>query len=224
MSEHRKEIKRLLKDAKEAVDSQEYESALQYAQQALELDSENSDVWTMVAITAHKMTRLDQSEQAYRRVLKLSPGVMPAWRGLSEVLMEQAEAAAEDGDRLAEIREALLESLGRFEELAGDAQGKKILELRAVRARTLQQVGNQEQAVEAFRALTQCQMPELGWVGLVDVLTEAEKARWTLIKNDEFKKEAAAFREKFQIIQSVQLNTDQKDEIRKVCTAVCRRE
>ena len=215
-----KRVKRLLKEAREALEREEYDDALASAEEALDLDDSSADVFTSIAVISQRAGRLDKAEQAYQKALKLKPDrPMPLWRGLAETLTAHAAAVAEDPPQLLEVRTELLEALCQFLGLAGDAQGKKVLEMRAAKAQLLHQLGQTDEAIQDFTALLEGPAAEDGWAGLVAVRATIEEQSWGTAKAAAFKREGAALRERLGLNIAQQLTAEHKAVIRPVSAA-----
>ncbi|GFY59441.1 tetratricopeptide repeat protein 37 [Trichonephila inaurata madagascariensis] len=77
-----KEIKSLLKQAREAIKEKDYKTALKHCKAVLKLDKSNYNAWVFVGAAAQEIDQPDQSEAAFKRAIEISPDQPLAWQGL----------------------------------------------------------------------------------------------------------------------------------------------
>ncbi|KFM77324.1 Tetratricopeptide repeat protein 37, partial [Stegodyphus mimosarum] len=77
-----KEIKSLLKQAREAIKEKEYKTALKHCKNVLKIDKNNYNAWVFVGAAAQEIDQPDQSEAAFKRAIEIAPDQILAWQGL----------------------------------------------------------------------------------------------------------------------------------------------
>ncbi|GFQ90303.1 tetratricopeptide repeat protein 37 [Trichonephila clavata] len=77
-----KEIKSMLKQARESIKEKDYKTALKHCKAVLKLDKSNYNAWVFVGAAAQEIDQPDQSEAAFKRAIEISPDQPLAWQGL----------------------------------------------------------------------------------------------------------------------------------------------
>lgn len=77
-----KEIKSLLKQAREAIKEKDFKTALKHCKAVLKVDKSNYNAWVFVGAAAQEIDQLEQSEAAFKRAIEISPDQLLAWQGL----------------------------------------------------------------------------------------------------------------------------------------------
>ncbi|XP_077989019.1 tetratricopeptide repeat protein 37-like isoform X1 [Glandiceps talaboti] len=77
-----KEIKSLLKNAKEAIKNKEYKEALKHCKVVLKQDKGNYNALVFVGVAAAEMEQPDQARMAYKKAIESEPNQILAWQGL----------------------------------------------------------------------------------------------------------------------------------------------
>ncbi len=78
-----------LKDARKALDAKDWESALKYTQQALELDKNNYNAFIFSGLAQYNLGQTQKGEQAYLKATQLDPKNIVAWQACIELNMPQ---------------------------------------------------------------------------------------------------------------------------------------
>ncbi|XP_013777093.1 tetratricopeptide repeat protein 37-like [Limulus polyphemus] len=77
-----KEVKMLLKQAREAIRDKDFKSALKYCKTVLKLDKNNYHAWVFIGAAAEEMGELEQTLAAFNKAIDISPDQVLAWQGL----------------------------------------------------------------------------------------------------------------------------------------------
>ncbi|KAG8187841.1 hypothetical protein JTE90_001215 [Oedothorax gibbosus] len=77
-----KEIKSNLKQAREALKEKDYKTALKHCKTVLKSDKGNYNAWVFVGAAAQEVDQAEQSEEAFRKAIEISPEQILAWQGL----------------------------------------------------------------------------------------------------------------------------------------------
>ncbi|XP_072037552.1 tetratricopeptide repeat protein 37-like [Amphiura filiformis] len=78
-----KEIKSLLKSAREAIRNKEYKEALKHCKGVLKQDKGNYNALVFIGIAAGEMGQPDQAVMAYKKAIETDSQQLLAWQGLS---------------------------------------------------------------------------------------------------------------------------------------------
>ena len=63
----------LFQAGKKNLDNENYEDALSFFDQALELEPNNPDIWNMKGVALRSLGRYDEASECYNRSLELDP-------------------------------------------------------------------------------------------------------------------------------------------------------
>uniref|UniRef100_A0A4W3JSB0 SKI3 subunit of superkiller complex n=1 Tax=Callorhinchus milii TaxID=7868 RepID=A0A4W3JSB0_CALMI len=77
-----KEVKIVLKSAREAIRNKEYKEALKHCKAVLKQDKNNYNAWVFIGVAAAELEQLDQAKTAYKKAAELEPDQLLAWQGL----------------------------------------------------------------------------------------------------------------------------------------------
>ncbi|GIY36108.1 hypothetical protein CDAR_101631 [Caerostris darwini] len=77
-----KELKSLLKQAREAIKEKDYKATLKHCKAVLKSDKNNYNAWVFVGVAAQEIDQPDQSEVAFKKAIEISPDQLLAWQGL----------------------------------------------------------------------------------------------------------------------------------------------
>ncbi|XP_040198266.1 tetratricopeptide repeat protein 37 isoform X2 [Rana temporaria] len=77
-----KEVKAILKNARDAIRNKDYKEALKQCKAALKLDKNNYNAWVFIGLAAAELEQPDQAQAAYRKAAELEPEQLLAWQGL----------------------------------------------------------------------------------------------------------------------------------------------
>ncbi|XP_076315267.1 tetratricopeptide repeat protein 37 [Tachypleus tridentatus] len=77
-----KEVKMLLKQAREAIRDKDFKSALKHCKTVLKLDKNNYHAWVFIGAAAEEMGEVEQTLAAFNKAIDISPDQVLAWQGL----------------------------------------------------------------------------------------------------------------------------------------------
>lgn len=80
-----KEVKSILKNAREAIKNKEYKDALKHCKAVLKLEKNNYNAWVFIGVAASELEQPDQAQAAYRKAVELEPEQLLAWQGLTNL-------------------------------------------------------------------------------------------------------------------------------------------
>ncbi|KAK1176552.1 tetratricopeptide repeat protein 37-like isoform X1 [Acipenser oxyrinchus oxyrinchus] len=80
-----KEVKSILKNAREAIKNKEYKEALKHCKAVLKLEKNNYNAWVFIGVAASELEQPDQAQAAYRKAVELEPEQLLAWQGLTNL-------------------------------------------------------------------------------------------------------------------------------------------
>ncbi|KAM5192461.1 superkiller complex protein 3 [Mantella aurantiaca] len=80
-----KELKAVLKNARDAIRNKDYKEALKQCKAALKLDKNNYNAWVFIGLAAAELEQPDQAQAAYRKAAELEPEQLLAWQGLGNL-------------------------------------------------------------------------------------------------------------------------------------------
>ncbi|XP_068103803.1 superkiller complex protein 3 [Hyperolius riggenbachi] len=80
-----KEVKAVLKNARDAIRNKDYKEALKQCKAALKLDKNNYNAWVFIGVAAAELEQPDQAQAAYRKATELEPEQLLAWQGLGNL-------------------------------------------------------------------------------------------------------------------------------------------
>uniref|UniRef100_A0A4W3JSC2 SKI3 subunit of superkiller complex n=1 Tax=Callorhinchus milii TaxID=7868 RepID=A0A4W3JSC2_CALMI len=75
-----KEVKIVLKSAREAIRNKEYKEALKHCKAVLKQDKNNYNAWVFIGVAAAELEQLDQAKTAYKKAAELEPDQLLAWQ------------------------------------------------------------------------------------------------------------------------------------------------
>ncbi|XP_065512362.1 superkiller complex protein 3 isoform X2 [Caloenas nicobarica] len=102
-----KEVKAVLKSAREAIRNKEYKEALKHCKAVLKQEKNNYNAWVFIGLAAAELDQPDQAKGAYKKAIELEPNQLLAWQGLAN-LYEKPNQTDVKGD-LADVYRKLLE-------------------------------------------------------------------------------------------------------------------
>ncbi|XP_038661172.1 tetratricopeptide repeat protein 37 isoform X1 [Scyliorhinus canicula] len=77
-----KEVKAILKNAREAIRNKEFKEALKHCKAVLKQDKTNYNAWVFIGVAAAELEQPDQAKTAYKKAAELDPDQLLAWQGL----------------------------------------------------------------------------------------------------------------------------------------------
>ncbi|XP_059825283.1 superkiller complex protein 3 [Hypanus sabinus] len=80
-----KEIKSILKNAREAIRNKEYKEALKHCKAVLKQDKNNYNAWVFIGVAATELDQPEQAKTAYKKATELEPDQLLAWQGLQNL-------------------------------------------------------------------------------------------------------------------------------------------
>ncbi|XP_071964679.1 tetratricopeptide repeat protein 37-like [Antedon mediterranea] len=80
-----KEIKTLLKNARECIKNKEFKDALKQCKAVLKLDKSNYNAFVFIGKAATEMEQLEQARMAYKKATEYDPNQLLAWQGLCDL-------------------------------------------------------------------------------------------------------------------------------------------
>ncbi|XP_054721060.1 tetratricopeptide repeat protein 37-like [Uloborus diversus] len=104
-----KEIKSLLKQARECLKEKDYKAALKHCKTVLKTDKNNYNAWVFVGAAAQELDEPEQGEAAFRKAIEISPDQLLAWQGLCSFYEKQEKE--EHNEELLSVYEKLIDLL-----------------------------------------------------------------------------------------------------------------
>ncbi|XP_018416037.1 PREDICTED: tetratricopeptide repeat protein 37 [Nanorana parkeri] len=80
-----KEVKAVLKNARDSIRNKDYKEALKQCKAALKLDKNNYNAWVFIGLAAAELEQEGQAQAAYRKAAELEPEQLLAWQGLANL-------------------------------------------------------------------------------------------------------------------------------------------
>ncbi|EDO37642.1 predicted protein, partial [Nematostella vectensis] len=86
-----KEVKTLLKKARDSIRNKEYKDALKHCKAALKLEKNNYNALVFVGVCATELGQLEQAQAAYKKASDEDPSQVLAWQGLASLYEKNQE-------------------------------------------------------------------------------------------------------------------------------------
>ncbi|KAM4707819.1 superkiller complex protein 3 [Discoglossus pictus] len=80
-----KEVKAVLKNARDAIRNKDYKEVLKQCKAVLKLEKHNYNAWVFIGLAASELEQPDQAQAAYRKAAELEPDQLLAWQGLGNL-------------------------------------------------------------------------------------------------------------------------------------------
>ncbi|XP_038077284.1 tetratricopeptide repeat protein 37-like [Patiria miniata] len=164
-----KEIKQLLKNAREAIRSKEYKEALKHCKAVLKQDKTNYNALVFVGVAAAELDQPDQAVAAYRKAIETDQQQLLAWQGLAGFYEKSGNP---------DHRPELAGVYSQLRELFQSKDPKKWREVSEKLARLQDELGDTEQAVQVLKSLIQSEESEDApasvrhWIQIADALAK----------------------------------------------------
>nr|CAD7203299.1 unnamed protein product [Timema douglasi] len=112
-----KEVKLLLKEAREAIKNKDHKTALKHCKEVLKHDRNNYNGLVLFGVALQESDQKDQAPKAFRKAIEASPKQILAWQGLASYY-EKEEANASKKELLPVYHQLLLleNDLGKYTE------------------------------------------------------------------------------------------------------------
>ncbi|XP_022086951.1 tetratricopeptide repeat protein 37-like [Acanthaster planci] len=192
-----KEVKQLLKNAREAIRNKEYKEALKHCKSVLKQDKNNYNALVFVGVAAAELDQPDQAVAAYKKAIETDQQQPLAWQGLAG-FYEKSQNPGHQPE--------LADVYSQLRELLKTKEPKKWQEVSEKLARLHCELGDIQQAVQVLRSIIQSKEMEdpstrLGyWIQLANALAGAqelpdeyvtllERAYKTILKSGEDKQQ-----------------------------------
>ncbi|XP_064475190.1 tetratricopeptide repeat protein 37-like [Ornithodoros turicata] len=94
-----KELKKALKDARDALRDKDYKAALKHCKAALKADKNCYTAWVFVGAAAQEIDELEQAVAAFRKAIDIQPDQLLAWQGLCALYEKRPEVGDLKNDR-----------------------------------------------------------------------------------------------------------------------------
>ncbi|NP_001086571.1 tetratricopeptide repeat protein 37 [Xenopus laevis] len=80
-----KEVKAILKNARDAIRNKDYKEVLKQCKAVLKLEKNNYNAWVFIGLAASELEQPDQAQAAYRKAVEIEPDQLLAWQGLGNL-------------------------------------------------------------------------------------------------------------------------------------------
>nr|XP_006811551.1 PREDICTED: tetratricopeptide repeat protein 37-like [Saccoglossus kowalevskii] len=161
-----KEIKNLLKNAKESIKNKDYKDALKHCKAVLKQDKGNYNAWVFVGVSAGEMDQPEQARMAYKKAIDSDPQQILAWQGLCAFYEKHNIPAFK-----ADLQDTYIKMMQIYE----NTDMKKWKEVAKKLAQLHLQLGNEMQAITIWQSITNCKDLEEkdgieSWINISNIL------------------------------------------------------
>ncbi|KAE8635771.1 hypothetical protein XENTR_v10002730 [Xenopus tropicalis] len=80
-----KEVKAILKNARDAIRNKDYKEVLKQCKAVLKLEKNNYNAWVFIGLAASELEQPEQAQAAYRKAVEIEPDQLLAWQGLGNL-------------------------------------------------------------------------------------------------------------------------------------------